>query len=57
MKTERRWLKSAIHAATTEGVALPWGQRQNAQTAPAAQPVIFLGNPAPAALHYAIAAR
>lgn len=57
MKTERRWLKSAIHAAKTEEILLPWAAKRAMGPAPTAPAVIYLDHPAPAALHYAIAAR
>lgn len=38
MKKERRWLKSAILAAKTEVVVLPWAARRLGQTAPMQRP-------------------
>ncbi len=57
MKTEHRWLKSAIQSAAREEILLPWAAKHTAKPAPTAPAVIYLGRPAPAALHYAIAAR
>lgn len=52
MKTERRWLKSAIQAAQTEDINLPWAaKRAQKQPTPPTPAVIYRDAP------YAIAAR
>jgi hypothetical protein len=57
MKTERRWLKSAIHAAQSEEILLPWAaKRADIQPTPPTPAVIYLDQPAPRALQYAVAA-
>lgn len=57
MKTERRWLKSAIQAAQREEILLPWAaKRAQMQPTPPTPAVIFLDQPAPLALKYAVAA-
>lgn len=57
VNTSRRWLRSAINAASTEQVTLPWAAKRvqrPAQTAPATAIRIYPSAPA----HYAaIAAR
>ena len=57
MKTEHRWLKSAIHAAQSEEILLPWAaKRADIQPTPPTPAVIYLDQPAPRALQYAVAA-
>ena len=57
MKSERRWLKSVIHAAKSEEILLPWAaKRTHMQPTPPTPAVIYLAQPAPLALKYAVAA-
>jgi hypothetical protein len=58
MKTERRWLKSAIKATQTEEILLPWAaKRADKQPTPPTPAVVYLETLPPRALHFAIAAR
>lgn len=57
MKTNRRWLKSAIAAASCESVILPWAQKRVEHPA-AVPPAPFMRIIPSAPTHYAaIAAR
>lgn len=57
MNTERRWLKSAIKAAQTEEITLPWAAKRNDKHPTPPTPAVIFLDAAPTALHFAIAAR